>query len=312
MPPSQRTTRPLATARRRPLCRAASGPDTASVPSSPAPSSGLSSAWLRRESSYDGNPEGQRAGVERQRVDCEALCALGAGRALSTSRTTTVRRAAGTSGGAYEQTLTAVEEGSSTPSSPGTTRLHRSPPSGRALERAGGGRTPLAARAAVSAERPESRRFGDILRWRSPGEAGRFTLRPRLAFGVDCRCGVPEAEQRLHRFVTWRCRSRDPSACPHRRCVSLPRHEQHSAREGACRKRPKRADHDSFAEPITARTYGARSCGMRVVPSADGASGSTEPETVEKLAGRMRAIGAGARSLCPRWLSLSGAAFAGG
>jgi hypothetical protein len=68
-------------------------------------------------------------------------------------------------------------------------------------------------------------------------------------------------------------------------------------------------DHDSSAEPITARTYAARSCGMRVLPSADGSSGSAEP--VEELAGRMRATGAGARSLGARWLSLSGAAFAG-
>jgi hypothetical protein len=50
---------------------------------------------------------------------------------------------------------------------------------------------------------------------------------------------------------------------------------------------------------------------MRVLPSADGSSGSAEPEPVEELAGRMRATGAGARSLCARWLSLSGAAFAG-
>ena len=49
---------------------------------------------------------------------------------------------------------------------------------------------------------------------------------------------------------------------------------------------------------------------MRVFPAADGSSGSAEP--VEELAGRrMRATGAGARSLCARWLSLSGAAFAG-
>ena len=48
---------------------------------------------------------------------------------------------------------------------------------------------------------------------------------------------------------------------------------------------------------------------MRVVPSADGSTGSAEP--VEDLAGKMRTTGAGARSLCARWLSLSGAAFAG-
>jgi hypothetical protein len=41
--------------------------------------------------------------------------------------------------------------------------------------------------------------------------------------------------------------------------------------------------------------------------SADGSSGSAEP--IEESA-RMRANGAGARSLCARWLSLSGAAFA--
>lgn len=47
---------------------------------------------------------------------------------------------------------------------------------------------------------------------------------------------------------------------------------------------------------------------MRLMPSADGSSGSAEP--VEELAGRMRATGAGARSLCARWLSASGATFA--
>jgi len=48
---------------------------------------------------------------------------------------------------------------------------------------------------------------------------------------------------------------------------------------------------------------------MDALSSADGSSGSAEP--VEELAGRMRATGAGARSLCARWLSLSGAAFGG-
>jgi hypothetical protein len=48
---------------------------------------------------------------------------------------------------------------------------------------------------------------------------------------------------------------------------------------------------------------------MPVLPSADGASGSAEP--VEELAGRVRATGAGALSLCARSLSPSGAAFAG-
>lgn len=47
---------------------------------------------------------------------------------------------------------------------------------------------------------------------------------------------------------------------------------------------------------------------MRVLPSADGSSGSAEP--VEELSARLRATGVGARSLCARWLSLSGAAFA--
>ena len=48
---------------------------------------------------------------------------------------------------------------------------------------------------------------------------------------------------------------------------------------------------------------------MRVLPSADGSTGSAEP--VEEFAARVRATGAGARSLCARWLSLSGAAFGG-
>ena len=47
---------------------------------------------------------------------------------------------------------------------------------------------------------------------------------------------------------------------------------------------------------------------MGALPSAHGSTGSAEP--VEELAGRMRATGAGSRSLCARWLSLSGAAFA--
>jgi len=46
---------------------------------------------------------------------------------------------------------------------------------------------------------------------------------------------------------------------------------------------------------------------MRVLPSADGPSGSAEP--VEELAGRVPVTGA---PLFARWLSLSGAAFAGG
>ena len=48
---------------------------------------------------------------------------------------------------------------------------------------------------------------------------------------------------------------------------------------------------------------------MGALLSADGSTGSAEP--VEELAGRVRATGAGARSLCGRWLSPSGAAFAG-
>ncbi len=50
---------------------------------------------------------------------------------------------------------------------------------------------------------------------------------------------------------------------------------------------------------------------MRVLPSADGSSGSAEPAPVEELAGRVRATGTGARSVCVRWLSLSRAAFGG-
>jgi hypothetical protein len=48
---------------------------------------------------------------------------------------------------------------------------------------------------------------------------------------------------------------------------------------------------------------------MDALSSADGSTGSPEP--VEELAGRMRATGAGARSLGARWLPPSGAAFAG-
>ena len=47
---------------------------------------------------------------------------------------------------------------------------------------------------------------------------------------------------------------------------------------------------------------------MDALSSADGSTGSAEP--VEELAARVRATGAGARSLCARGLSLSGAAFA--
>jgi hypothetical protein len=45
---------------------------------------------------------------------------------------------------------------------------------------------------------------------------------------------------------------------------------------------------------------------MRLLPSADGSSGSAEPEPGEELAERMRTNGAGARLLCARSLSLSG------
>jgi len=48
---------------------------------------------------------------------------------------------------------------------------------------------------------------------------------------------------------------------------------------------------------------------MDALSSADGSTGSAEP--VEELAGRVRASGGGARSLCARWLSLCGAGFAG-
>lgn len=48
---------------------------------------------------------------------------------------------------------------------------------------------------------------------------------------------------------------------------------------------------------------------MRVLPSTYAPSGSAEP--VEELAGRVRATRAVRQSLCARWLSLSGAAFAG-
>jgi hypothetical protein len=48
---------------------------------------------------------------------------------------------------------------------------------------------------------------------------------------------------------------------------------------------------------------------MGALLSADGSTGSAEP--VEELAARVRVTGAGARSLCARCLSVSGAAFAG-
>ena len=48
---------------------------------------------------------------------------------------------------------------------------------------------------------------------------------------------------------------------------------------------------------------------MDALLSADPSSRGAEP--VEELAARVRATGAGARSLCARWRSLSGAAFAG-
>jgi hypothetical protein len=47
---------------------------------------------------------------------------------------------------------------------------------------------------------------------------------------------------------------------------------------------------------------------MGALPSGDGVTWSAEP--VEEFAGRVRATSAGARSLCARLLSLSGAAFA--
>jgi hypothetical protein len=48
---------------------------------------------------------------------------------------------------------------------------------------------------------------------------------------------------------------------------------------------------------------------MGALLPAEGSTGSAEP--VEALAARVRATGADARSLCARWLSRSGAAFAG-
>ena len=48
---------------------------------------------------------------------------------------------------------------------------------------------------------------------------------------------------------------------------------------------------------------------MRGLLSGDGSSRSAEP--VEELAGTMGATGADVRSVGARWLSLSGAAFAG-
>ena len=47
---------------------------------------------------------------------------------------------------------------------------------------------------------------------------------------------------------------------------------------------------------------------MGALPLADGSTGSAE--RVVELAARVRATGAGAPSLCARWLSPSGAAFA--
>jgi hypothetical protein len=48
---------------------------------------------------------------------------------------------------------------------------------------------------------------------------------------------------------------------------------------------------------------------MRVLASLDGSAGSAEP--AEGLAGRVDTTGVGDRSLCARWLSLCGEAFAG-
>jgi hypothetical protein len=52
---------------------------------------------------------------------------------------------------------------------------------------------------------------------------------------------------------------------------------------------------------------------MRVLLSADGSTGGAGPaaESARRVRVRVRATGVGARSLCARWLSLSGAAFAG-
>lgn len=111
------------------------------------------------------------------------------------------------------------------------------------------------------------------------------------------------------RCFTTRLRQRDPSACRHRQALAASRHEQHSAREGACRKRPKHAHHASSAEPITGQDLRSQECGMRVLPSADESSGCAEP--VQELAGRIRATGAGAPPHRAKCLSLSGAAFAG-
>jgi hypothetical protein len=48
---------------------------------------------------------------------------------------------------------------------------------------------------------------------------------------------------------------------------------------------------------------------MHGLPSSDGSSGRAE--SAEELVGRVPVTDAGGRSLCARWLSMSGAAFAG-
>ncbi len=149
-----------------------------------------------------------------------------------------------------------------------------------------------------------ARRYRLILSTNRAGGSLRLSSSWRLAMlpCLDCRRWA--APSLLHHSAS----AKGPISLPASPSVAVSRHEQHSARERACRKRPKHAHHASFAEPITARTYGARSCGMRVLPSAEGSSGSAEP--VEELAGRMPETGAGAPSHCARCLPLAGAAFA--
>ncbi len=62
----------------------------------PNPTSPVVRAGIYTRISWD--PDGQRAGVERQRVDCETVCADRGWEIASTSRTTTARRTAERSG----------------------------------------------------------------------------------------------------------------------------------------------------------------------------------------------------------------------
>jgi hypothetical protein len=147
--------------------------------------------------------------------------------------------------------------------------------------RRGAGRTP-GTRWVRWAER---RTAGSTTPWtRGPASAGPTAVfRRRLRDGFDGGAGH-EAGGKYG--GTSAPRSSTTSAPCRRPSVNLCRCDQLSAREGACRKRPKRADHVLHGADHGQNLW-SRSRGMRGLPSADRSIGSAEP--VESWRGGCRA-----------------------